>query len=117
MMDLNNTINQSIRLIATLGIWGFMALILTLNDNNGSMSWLALSVILGIGATISTWRIWETPKQSVEEITTKAKRTNRVSKIVKNLNDDEVAELADLLIAREESRSVDGDRRSHRLSE
>ncbi len=115
-MNLNNVISQSARLIATLGIWGFLTIILTVGDNTGTNAvWLAL--ILGIGATISTAYIWKSGEESAEDVAQKAKRNSRISRLVNKLDEEEVAELADLLIAREESRLVTNERRSQRLSE
>jgi hypothetical protein len=114
-MNLSTIISQSIRVVATLGIWGFLTVILTSNANTDNTVWLA--IVLGVGATISTGFIWTTGQESAEETATKAKRNSRISKMVNRLDDEEVAELADLLIARGESRLVDGERRSQRLSE
>lgn len=114
-MDLGSVVNQITRLIATLGIWGFLTIILTNAGDSSNVTWMA--IVLGIGAAASTGFIWFQNSTHVEEAATKAKRTNRMSSIVNKLDEDEVAELADLLIAREESRLVSSDRRSQRLSE
>ena len=114
-MDLGSVVNQITRLIATLGIWGFLTIILTNAGDSSNVVWMA--IVLGIGAAVSTGFIWANELRGGEPAAAKTKRSTRMSKIVNKLDDDEVAELADLLIAREESRLVSSDRRSQRLSE
>lgn len=110
---MTNVINQILKSGVTLGIWMCLTIILTSSVNAHNSVWLA--VILGIGATVSTWRIWSSGGvESAQEAAFKNKRTNRISRMVNNLDDEEIAELSDLLIAREESQLADQRQRLRR---
>ncbi|MBZ0290750.1 MAG: hypothetical protein K8I30_24200 [Anaerolineae bacterium] len=111
-----NTANLVIRGVVTLVIWACLTFMITLGAHEGNVIWLA--IIMGTDATITTWRIWsESSKESAEELAAKSKRTSRVSRLVSHLDDDEIAELSDLLMAREESPLRDNQRRTQRLQE
>ncbi len=91
-----------VRLFATGLIWGMLAIILTMGGRfTGEM--VPLAFILGAGATISTVAIWASgnvSQQTAAEIARKAKRNDRVSRLVDKLNEDEVYQLEELLAAR-----------------
>lgn len=91
-----------VRLFATGLIWGMLAVILTTGGRfTGEM--VPLAFILGIAATISTAAIWNSgggSQRTEDEIARKAKRNDRVSRLVDKLDEDEVYQLEELLAAR-----------------
>ncbi len=95
-----------IRLITTVTIWLAVAgMVIAGGITSGEI--VALAFILGLGATISTGVIWDSAKYDVQDDASKAKRTNRISRLVDKLEEDEVLELAELLDARRDDRLRD----------
>ena len=94
--------NDWIRLITTGIIWTAAAGII-IAGGFFSDEIVPLTFIMGVGATISTGFIW-VRSDSASDDATKAKRDNRVSRLVDKLDEDEVLELAELLDARREDR-------------
>jgi hypothetical protein len=100
------------KLIATCIIWGMITIILTVSrfEIGGDMIWLAL--IMGVAATISTGFIWQHSGQreekELQERAGKLKRTNRVSRLVEGLDEDELMDMEDFLAARREDRLSNG---------
>ena len=92
-----------LRLITTAIIW-FSVAGMVIAGGITSGDTVPLAFILGIGATISTGVIWDSAKYDAKIDDSKAKRTNRVTRLVDNLDEDEVLELADLLDARRDDR-------------
>ena len=91
-----------VRLIATFLVWGALAGMVIAGGIASGES-LPFAIALAIGATVSTGIIWESAKYDApQDDASKAKRTNRVSRLVDNLDEDEVLELGELLRARDE---------------
>ena len=89
-----------IRLITTAIIWTAVAGIIIAGAFL-TEEIVPLTVVLGIGATMSTGFIW-VRSGSESQDASKVKRTNRVTRLVDKLDDDEVLELGELLRARDE---------------
>ncbi len=102
---------NDIRLQATVIIWSAVAAILIFGTSSDDL--IPMTFILGIAATITTAVIWEeasktmraNQEQQAEQA--KNKRNNHTSRLVDNLNEDEILELEDLLTARREDRLID----------
>ncbi len=95
------------KLIATGIIWGMMTIILTLqNSSDGAL--MLLSLIMGAAATISTVSIWRYTNQRDEaemhQRATKGKRSNRASRLVEGMDEDELMDMEEFLAARREDR-------------
>jgi hypothetical protein len=94
-----------IRLIATGFIWGMVALMVTL-AGPASDDMTALVLFLSAGATLSTAAIWLSaafrPRGEMAQAA-KAKRDSRLSRLVDELDQDEVYQLEDLLEARRDT--------------
>ena len=105
---------NDIRLQATALIWIALAAILIFAAPPGEM--VPLAFILGAAATLSTVAIWDAASKAMskgyEEATQSAKhkRDNRTSRLIEKLDEDEIADLEDLLAARREDRLIDGER-------
>lgn len=89
------------RLAATVVIWlALVVILIAAGVTGGDM--VALSLILGIGATVSTGVIWSSgqPKGDAFALARKGKRTDRLSRLVDTMDEDEIYDLEDLLAAR-----------------
>lgn len=100
------------KLIATGIIWGLITIILTLSRSSGGGDLVWLALIMGIAATISTGFIWQ-PGNRHDEVESqqragKLKRTNRVSRLVEGLDEDELLDMEAFLAARREDRLSGG---------
>jgi len=99
------------RLIATAIIWGTLTMVLALSrfGNGGDLIWLAF--IMGGAATISTGFIWQHAHHSAEaelQRAGKTKRTNRASRLVEGLDEEELLDMEEFLAARREDRLTGG---------
>ncbi|HLV35824.1 MAG TPA: hypothetical protein VKY59_11945 [Spirillospora sp.] len=106
--------SEWVRLIATGMIWGCLAVVLTLGGSySGEI--VPLTLILGIAATISTVKIWESGRAvqagDAGDAAGKQKRDNRFARLVDKLDEDEVYQLEELLASRRDEEIV---RRSQR---
>jgi hypothetical protein len=96
------------RLIATAIIWGAVTIILALSrfGDGSDMIWLAF--VMGGAATVSTGFIWQygmkRDKAEAQQRASKSKRTNRMSRLVEGLDEDELLDMEDFLAARREDR-------------
>ncbi|MAS35181.1 MAG: hypothetical protein CL610_14310 [Anaerolineaceae bacterium] len=99
------------RLIGTAFIWTMLAIILTSASVASSGDMTQLAVILGIGATISTGMIWNSGSgqkhDEANRVAEKAKRSSRVSRLMDNLDDDEVYQLEELLASRRDEQPLE----------
>lgn len=97
-----------VKLVTTSVIWGTLAIIFTINGPfSGEM--VPLAVVLGIGATISTGMIWQGQNNRKSETAqaTKAKRSNRISRLMDTLDEDELDDLQAWMEARRDQRLTD----------
>ncbi|MBZ0304373.1 MAG: hypothetical protein K8J31_31850 [Anaerolineae bacterium] len=98
-----------VRLVATGIIWSAVAIILTSGGGfTGEM--VPLAAIMGIGATISTGMIWYSPSSAHSEeheaASLKSKRDHRLTRLVDQLDEDDVYQLEELLAARRDDEIV-----------
>ncbi len=100
---------NDIRLQATIIIWGALAAVLIFAAAPGDV--IPMTFILGIAATISTAVVWEEAGKALranpEAEQAKHKRSNRTTRLIEKLNEDEIVELEELLSARREDRLID----------
>lgn len=98
--------NDIMRLIAMTIVWGIVGSILLASALNNTSELVPMTFILGIAATGSTAVIWNAPRQTTVSndavSAAKQKRNNRLSRMVEKLDDDEMAQLEDLLVSRQE---------------
>lgn len=96
------------RLITTMFIWGMaggimLAALLSNNVQGGTI--IPLVMFLSLGAAVSTIGIWVASLRSEagEAMRSKSKRvqSNRVQRLINDLDDDEIYDLEALLLARE----------------
>jgi hypothetical protein len=102
--------SEQLRFQATAIIWAALAAIIIFTPGDK----VALAFILGIGATVSTGVIWDSMKESsklhLNQQAGKSKRNNRVSRMVEDLDDDEMADMEAYLAARRDDRLKDSER-------
>ena len=92
------------KVVTTIAIWSAVTGIMVLGQIGEHNAVWGL-VILGVAATVSTLAIWVgSDTQSDNE---KIKRSNRTSRLVERLDEEEIADLEDLLAARREDRLID----------
>jgi hypothetical protein len=95
------------KLIATVVIWVVVGTTLALMWRSPDIIWMAL--ILGLMALGSMRLMWRNGDSSAEALTFsagKAKRDNRLSRLVNMLDEDEIEDLSDYLASRRDSRLV-----------
>jgi hypothetical protein len=101
--------NDGVRLAATAIIWLALAgILISAGIVGGDM--VALALILGIGATVSTGIIWDSSRPNARgemEEASKSKRNHRLTRLVDKLDEDEVYQLEDLLAARHDDQTRD----------
>lgn len=90
------------KVVTTGTIWLAVMMVLIFSEpSGGNEVWMTL--ILGLTAAASTRFIWEARDHqpaAYESDAAKAKRSDRVSRLVDKLSEDEVYELEELLTAR-----------------
>lgn len=101
--------SEWVRLFATAMIWGCLAIVLTFGGRySGEM--VPLAFILGIAATISTVKIWESARAvragDEGDAAGKHKRDSRFARLVDKLDEDEVYQLEELLASRRDEEIV-----------
>jgi hypothetical protein len=101
------------KLIATAIIWGMITIILSFSRYAGDgsdMIWLTF--IMGGAATLSTMAIWRyanhREETEVQQRAVKGKRTNRASRLVEGMDEDELLDMEEFLAARREDRLSGG---------
>ncbi len=105
---------NDIRLQATGLIWIALAAILIFAAPPGEI--VPLTFILGAAATISTIAIWDMAGKTMNRAydeqaqADKHKRDDRTRRLIEKLDEDEIADLEDLLAARREDRLIDSER-------
>ena len=90
---------DSDRLPAIVVVWVAVAVILIFTTSEATI--IPMAIFLGMAAMLSTMAlagVFQDNKQ--EQSAAKAKRGGRVSRLVENLDDDEVYQLEELLAAR-----------------
>jgi ribosomal protein S13 len=100
--------SEQLRFQATAIIWAALAAVIIFTPGDK----VALAFILGIGATASTSMIWESLKLSsnLQHQDAKSKRSNKISRLIESMDDDEVADMEALLAARRDDRLKDTER-------
>jgi hypothetical protein len=94
--------SEQLRFQATAIIWAAVAAVIIFTPGDK----VALAFILGIGATVSTGVIWDSLKglTKPEQQAGKSKRSNKISRLVESMDDDEVADMEAILAARRDDR-------------
>jgi len=102
--------SEQLRFQATALIWAALAAIIIFTPGDK----VALAFILGIGATVSTGVIWDSLKDSSKlsqnQQAGKAKRNNRISRMVESMDDDEIADMEAYIDARRDDRLKENER-------
>lgn len=98
--------NDILRFITTIAIWGIVGLVLLAAAMGPVNDLVPMTFMLAIGATGSTAVIWNAPRGdsaqtgNAAQRASKQKRNDRLTRMVDKLDDEDMAELEDLLIAR-----------------
>ncbi len=96
------------RVITTISIWSALVGVLIFSNlDSETVVWVTL--IISIAAASSTAAIWNSGQwgNADQQAQAKNKRTNRTSRFVEKMDEDQIVELEELLAARREDRLID----------